>query len=192
MATPITVADLERKLETLSASERFEPPDDFRDHALLKDPAVYDEAERDPEAWWAARAGDIDWFQEWESVLDDSNPPFFTWFPGGRLNVAHNCLDRHVEAGLGDRVAIHWRGEEGEERDISYADLHRDVQRFANALKDLGVGKGDVVGIFLPMIPEVVVAMLACARIAPRTTSSSAGSRRSRCVSAWRSRARRR
>jgi len=165
MATPITVADLERKLEALSASERFEPPDEFREHALLKDPAVYDEAERDPEAWWAARAGDIDWFQEWESVLDDSNPPFFTWFPGGRLNVAHNCLDRHVEAGLGDRVAIHWHGEEGEERDISYADLHRDVQRFANALKDLGVGKGDVVGIFLPMIPEVVVAMLACARI---------------------------
>jgi acetyl-CoA synthetase len=165
MATPITVADLERKLETLSASERFEPPDEFREHALLKDPAVYDEAERDPEAWWAARARDFDWIQEWESVLDDSNPPFFTWFPGGRLNVAHNCLDRHVEAGLGDRVAIHWRGEEGEERDISYADLHRDVQRFANALKDLGVGKGDVVGIFLPMIPEVVVAMLACARI---------------------------
>jgi acetyl-CoA synthetase len=73
MATPITVADLERKLETLSASERLEPPDEFREHALLKDPAVYDEAERDPEAWWAARAGDIDWFQEWESVLDDSN-----------------------------------------------------------------------------------------------------------------------
>src|SRR5215211_3486389 len=165
MATPITVADLERKLEALSASERFEPPDEFREHALLKDPAVYDEAERDPEAWWAARAGDIDWFQEWESVLDDSNPQFFTWFPGGWLNVAHNCLDRHVEAGLGDRVAIHWHGEEGEERDISYADRHRDVQRFANALKDLGVGKGDVVGIFLPMIPEVVVAMLACARI---------------------------
>jgi acetyl-CoA synthetase len=165
MATPITVADLERKLEALSASERFEPPDEFREHALLKDPAVYDEAERDPEAWWAEQAGDIHWFRKWESVLDDSNPPFFTWFPGGRLNVAHNCLDRHVEAGLGDRVAIHWRGEEGEERDISYADLHRDVQRFANALKDLGVGKGDVVGIFLPMIPEVVVAMLACARI---------------------------
>jgi len=162
---PITAADLERKLEALSASERFEPPDEFREHALLKYPGVYDEAERDPVAWWAAQAGDVDWFKEWESVLDDSNPPFFTWFPGGQLNVAHNCLDRHVQAGLGDRVAIHWRGEEGEERDISYADLHRDVQRFANALKDLGVGKGDVVGIFLPMIPEVVVAMLACARI---------------------------
>jgi acetyl-CoA synthetase len=162
---PITAADRERKLEALSARERFEPPDEFRERALLKDPAVYDEAERDPEAWWATQAGDVHWFQEWESVLDDSNPPFFTWFSGGKLNVSHNCLDRHVEAGLGDRVAIHWRGEEREERDISYADLHRDVQRFANALKDLGVGKGDVVGIFLPMIPEVVVAMLACARI---------------------------
>ncbi len=98
-------------------------------------------------------------------MLDESNPPFYKWFAGGKLNVAYNCVDRHVEAGNGDRVAFHWRGEEGEERDITYADLHRDVQRFANALKDQGVEKGDIVGIFLPMIPEVVVAMLACARI---------------------------
>ena len=98
-------------------------------------------------------------------MLDDSNPPFYKWFVGGKLNVSHNCLDRHVEAGRGDRVAYHWRGEEGEERDITYADLLAEVQRFANALKDLGIGKGDVVGIYLPMIPEVVVAMLACARI---------------------------
>ena len=166
MATPqITAADLERKLEELSAVERFEPPAEFRQRALLNDPAVYEDAGRDPEAWWAKHAEDLHWFQKWESVVDDSNPPFFKWFPGGKLNVSHNCLDRHVEAGLGDRVAIHWRGEEGEERDISYADLHRDVQRFANALKEVGVRKGDVVGIFLPMIPEVVVAMLACARI---------------------------
>ena len=98
-------------------------------------------------------------------ALDDSNPPFYKWFEDGRLNASAQCLDRHVEAGRGERVAYHWRGEEGEERDITYADLHRDVQRFANALKDLGVEKGDVVGIYLPMIPEVVVAMLACARI---------------------------
>jgi acetyl-CoA synthetase len=166
MASPqITAADLERKLEELSAVERFEPSAEFRERALLKDPAVYEDAGRDPEAWWAKQAEDLHWFQKWERVVDDSNPPFFKWFPGGKLNVSHNCLDRHVEAGLGDRVAIHWRGEEGEERDISYADLHRDVQRFANALKEVGVEKGDVVGIFLPMIPEVVVAMLACARI---------------------------
>ena len=98
-------------------------------------------------------------------MLDDSNPPFYKWFVGGRLNVSHNCLDRHVAAGRGDRVAYHWRGEEGEERDVTYAELLADVERFANALKDLGIGKGDVVGIYLPMIPEVVVAMLACARI---------------------------
>nr|MBA2342800.1 acetate--CoA ligase [Thermoleophilaceae bacterium] len=98
-------------------------------------------------------------------ALDDSNPPFYKWFTGGKINASYNCLDRHVEGGKGDKVAFHWRGEEGEERDITYADLHRDVQRFANALKDRGIGQGDIVGIFLPMIPEVVVAMLACARI---------------------------
>ena len=98
-------------------------------------------------------------------MLDWSNPPFAKWFVGGKLNVSYNCVDRHVEAGNGDRVAYHWRGEEGEELDITYADLHRDVQKFANALKTLGVAKGDVVAIYLPMIPEVAVAMLACARI---------------------------
>ena len=98
-------------------------------------------------------------------MLDDSNPPFYKWFTGGTLNVSYNCLDRHVEAGRGERVAFHWRGEDGTERDITYAELLAEVKRFANALKDLGVGKGDVVGIYLPMIPEVVVAMLACARI---------------------------
>jgi acetyl-CoA synthetase len=145
--------------------ERFEPPQAFREQALLSDPAVYDEAARDPQAWWARQAEALDWFERWDTVLDDSNPPFYKWFLGGKLNASYNCLDRHVEAGRGDRVAYHWRGEEGEERDVTYADLHRDVQRFANALKDLGVQKGDVVGIYLPMIPEVVVAMLACARI---------------------------
>src|SRR5204863_9353128 len=94
-----------------------------------------------------------------------SDPPFYKWFEDGRLNASYNCLDRHVEAGLGDRVAIHWRGEEGEEREVTYADLLRDTQKLANALKDRGIGAGDVVGIYLPMIPELVVAMLACARI---------------------------
>ena len=98
-------------------------------------------------------------------MLDESEAPFYKWFTGGTLNASHNCLDRHVEAGNGDRVAFHWRGEEGEERDVTYADLLRDVQRLANALKERGIGKGDVVGIYLPMIPEVAVAMLACARI---------------------------
>src|SRR6266516_4735328 len=157
---------LERELEALLEVERFDPPEEFRKRALWQDPKVYDEAEQDPQAWWARQAEELlDWFEPWDQVLDDSNPPFYKWFVGGKINAAYNCLDRHVEAGRGGRVAYHWRGEEGEERDVTYADLHRDVQRFANALKDHGLGKGDVVGIYLPMIPEVVVAMLACARI---------------------------
>ncbi|MDX6627564.1 MAG: acetyl-CoA synthetase [Solirubrobacterales bacterium] len=146
--------------------ERFEPPAEFREKALWTDPQVYEEAAADPEAWWMRQAKELlDWETEPSQGLDASNPPFYKWFEDGRLNASAQCLDRHVEAGNGDRVAYHWRGEEGEERDVTYADLHRDVQRFANALKDLGVEKGDVVGIYLPMIPEVVVAMLACARI---------------------------
>src|SRR3954469_6874010 len=157
---------LERELEELLEVERFEPPEEFRAQARWSDPKVYEEAAADPEAWWTAQAKELlDWDVEPTQGLDDSNPPFYKWFADGRLNASYNCLDRHVEAGNGERVAYHWRGEEGEEREITYADLHRDVQRFANALKDLGVEKGDVVGIYLPMIPEVVVAMLACARI---------------------------
>jgi len=156
---------LDRELAGLLDVERFDPPPEFREQALLKDPAVYEEAARDPQAWWARQAEELDWFQKWTRVLDDDDPPFYKWFVGGKLNVSYNCLDRHVEAGRGDRVAFHWRGEDGEERDITYAQLLAEVERFANALQDLGVRKGDVVGIYLPMIPEVVVAMLACARI---------------------------
>src|ERR1700710_1810220 len=146
--------------------ELFEPPPEFRERARWNDPEIYDEAAADPEAWWLRQATEL---LAWDTVptqaLNDSDPPFYKWFEDGRLNAPPNCLDRHVEAGIGDRVAYHWHGEEGEERDVTYADLHRDVQRFANALKDLGVEKGDVVGVYLPMIPEVAVAMLACARI---------------------------
>ncbi len=156
---------LDSELARMLEVERFEPPQDFREHALLNDPAVYEQALRDPQAWWAAQAGELDWFTPWEQILDDSNPPFYKWFVGGKINVSYNCLDRHVEAGRGERVAFHWRGEEGQERDITYAQLLVEVKRFASALKDQGVGKGDVVGIYLPMIPEVIVAMLACARI---------------------------
>jgi len=158
-------ASLESRLEALLEQETFPPPESFREQALVTDESIYDEAERDPEGFWAEQAEDLHWEQHWDQVLDWSDPPNAKWFVGGKLNVAYNCVDRHVENGLGDRVAFHWRGEEGEERDVTYADLHRDVQRFANALKDLGIEAGDVVGIFLPMIPEVVVAMLACARI---------------------------
>ncbi|MGO9487686.1 MAG: acetate--CoA ligase [Solirubrobacteraceae bacterium] len=157
--------DLDRELAGLLEVERFPPPEEFREHALLKDPAVYQRAAADPQGWWAEQAEQLDWFSPWERVLDDSNPPFYKWFVGGTLNVSYNCLDRHVLEGRGERVAFHWRGEDGQERDITYAELLAEVQRFANALKGLGVQKGDVVGIYLPMIPEVVVAMLACARI---------------------------
>ncbi len=161
-----TTADLGHQLEAELEIEKFEPPAEFREAALWSDPKVYEEAAADPEAWWLGKAKEVlDWDTEPSQGLDDSNPPFYKWFEDGRLNASAQCLDRHIEAGRGDRVAYHWRGEEGETLDVTYADLHRDVQRFANALKDLGVEKGDVVGIYLPMIPEVAVAMLACARI---------------------------
>jgi acetyl-CoA synthetase len=153
------------ELESLLSQERFEPPEDFRDHALVHDGSVHEAAEQDFEGFWERQAAALDWFEPWGRVLDWSSPPFAKWFIGGKLNASHNCLDRHVEAGRGDRVAYHWRGEEGEERDVTYADLLREVQRLANVLKQRGIGKGDVVGIYLPMIPELVVAMLACARI---------------------------
>ena len=158
-------ATLEQQLEELLEIETFDPPETFREHALLNDPAVYEEAERDWKGWWIKQAKELHWFKEPTQDLDDSNPPFYKWFTDGKINASYNCLDRHVEAGNGDRVAFYWRGEEGEERELTYAELHRDVQRFANALKGLGIEKGDIVGIYLPMIPEVVVAMLACARI---------------------------
>ncbi|HSZ69617.1 MAG TPA: acetate--CoA ligase [Solirubrobacteraceae bacterium] len=158
--------ELDRELADLLEVESFAPPREFREQALLSDPAVYEEAARDPQGWWAGQAERLHWFEPWETVLDDSNPPFYKWFVGGRLNASYNCLDRHVLAGRGERVAFHWHGEaEGDRRDITYAQLLAEVQRLANALKGLGVERGDVVGIYLPMIPEVVVAMLACARI---------------------------
>jgi acetyl-CoA synthetase len=158
-------ATLDQELGQLLEQETFPPPEEFRERAVVSDAWVFDAAEADPEGFWAQQAEALHWDRKWDQVLDWSNPPFAKWFLGGKLNVSYNCLDRHVEAGRGERVAFHWRGEEGEERDISYAQLHADVQRFANALKDRGIGPGDVVGIYLPMIPEVAVAMLACARI---------------------------
>jgi acetyl-CoA synthetase len=166
MATKVSTEDLGQRLESMLEIEKFPPPEEFKQHALIDDESIYEEAAKDPEAFWMKQAKElVDWAEEPTQGLDESEEPFYKWFADGKLNLSYNCLDRHVEAGNGDRVAFHWRGEEGEERDISYSELHRDVQRFANALKDRGIGKGDVVGIYLPMIPEVVVSMLACARI---------------------------
>jgi acetyl-CoA synthetase len=160
-----TTTDLERQLAELLEQERFEPPEAFKANALISDLSVHEAAAKDPVGWWNEQARALHWFSEPQRALDDENPPFYKWFEGGTTNASYNCLDRHVEAGLGDRVAFKWRGEEGESRDITYAWLLEQTQRAANALKDHGVGAGDVVGIFLPMIPEVVVAMLACSRI---------------------------
>jgi acetyl-CoA synthetase len=156
---------LEKEIAAVLDQEKFHPPNRFRDKALISDESEHEKAARDPEAWWAEQAKALDWFEEWDEVLDESEAPFYKWFKGGKINASHNALDRHVEAGNGDRVAFHWRGEEGEERDVSYAELLDQVKRLANVLKDRGIQPGDVVGIFLPMIPEVAVAMLACARI---------------------------
>ena len=165
MADTATEKSLESKLEDMLDIETFEPPEEFAKNALLNDPSIYDEAEKDWKGWWMKQAKELHWFKEPSEDLDDSDPPFYKWFSDGKINASYNCLDRHVEDGNGDRVAFHWRGEEGEEEDLTYADLLRDTQKLANALKDLGIEKGDIVGIFLPMIPEVVVAMMACARI---------------------------
>jgi acetyl-CoA synthetase len=157
---------IEQEIAELLDREIFEPPQEFAEQALLSDESVYEEAAKDPQAWWAEQSRDLlDWHEDFDEVLDESNAPFYKWFKDGKINASHNCLDRHVEDGKGDKVAFHWRGEEGEERDVTYAELLRDTQRLANALKDRGIEPGDVVGIYLPMIPEVVVAMLACARI---------------------------
>jgi acetyl-CoA synthetase len=156
----------DQRLEQLLQVTGFPPPTGFAARATAADPAVYEQASANPQAWWAGQARQrLTWDTPFTEVLDDTNPPFYRWFADGTLNVSYNCLDRHVQAGHGDRVAFHWHGEEGEQRDLTYADLLAEVQRLANGLKARGVRKGDVVGIYLPMIPEVVVAMLACARI---------------------------
>ncbi len=155
----------------LKTEQTFAPPEEFAKHAVISDPGVYRTADEDPEAWWASWAEKLDWIEPWTQVLDWSDAPFAKWFVGGRLNVSVNCLDRHVEAGNGARIAYHWEAEdlaeqgEGGRRAISYSDLLDTTQRFANVLKSLGVGKGDVVGIFMPMVPEAAAAMLACSRI---------------------------
>ncbi len=143
----------------------FPPPAAFKKHALVVDTAMYDEGAQDYEAFWAAQAKDLlDWSKPWDTICE-WEMPYAKWFTGGQLNVSHNCVDRHVLAGKGDKVAIYWEGEPGDSRVITYAELLADVQKFANVLKGLGVERGDRVNIYLPMIPEAAVAMLACARI---------------------------
>jgi acetyl-CoA synthetase len=159
------MASTEQTLDSLLQEDRtFPPPSGFAAQANERDPGVYARALQDPEAYWAGWAEKLHWFRKWDRVLE-WEPPYSKWFLGGKLNAAYNCLDRHVEAGLGSKTAMLWEGEPGDKRTFTYQQLQQEVGRAANALKKLGVKKGDRVAIYLPMIPEAAIAMLACARI---------------------------
>ena len=148
----------------LTEDRRFPPSEDFRTRAVIGDPEIYKRADVDREAYWVEWAEKLDWFTSWDSVLE-WKPPHAKWFVGGKLNVAYNCLDRHLNSSRADQAALIWEGEPGDVRTYTYEQLHDAVCRFANALRNLGVARGDRVTIYLPMIPEAAIAMLACARI---------------------------
>jgi acetyl-CoA synthetase len=150
--------------DLLREDRRFAPPEGFAETAHVSDPGIHEAAAVDPEAWWAKWASELDWFEPWSQVLS-WEPPHAKWFVGGRLNVAHNCLDRHLGGAKANQAALIWEGEPGDTRTFTYRELHREVSKFGSALKALGVEKGDRVAIYLPMIPEAAIAMLACARI---------------------------
>ena len=156
----------ERTIENLLQEDRiFRPSPEFTEQANAQ-PGLHEQAAADPVAYWEAQARNrVTWFKEPTVLLDDSNPPFFKWFTDGELNISYNCLDRHIEGGKGDKVAYYWEGEPGDERAITYQDLYEDVCRFANGLRSIGVRKGDRVAVYMGMVPELAVAMLACARI---------------------------
>src|SRR6266511_795897 len=156
-------------IESVLKEERiFEPPKDFSAKAHIQSfqdyEKLYKQAEEDPEGFWAGIAKELEWFKPWDTVLE-WNPPFAKWFVGGRTNIAYNCLDRHLTTARKNKAAIIWEGEPGEERILTYQALHREVCRFANVLKSISVKTGDRVAIYMPMIPELPIAMLACARI---------------------------
>ena len=155
-----------RGIDALLQEERsFPPPADFAANANMGDPDIYAKAAADPEGFWAGLAEGLDWYQKWDTVLDWSGAPFAKWFIGGKLNVSYNCIDRHVKNGRRNKAAIVWEGEPGDWKVYTYGDLLREVCQFANGLKSLGIKKGDRVTIYLPMTPELPIAMLACARI---------------------------
>src|SRR5512138_3373212 len=146
--------------------EFFFPSPDVVGRATVKDwSAVARRAEEDLEGFWAAEAEELEWFRKWDKVLDDSNKPFYRWFEGARTNIVHNCLDRHQKTWRKNKLSLVWVGEKGDVRTYSYFALHRDVSKFANVLKAMGVKKGDRVTIYMPRIPEIVIAMLACAKL---------------------------
>jgi len=153
----------------LHENRSFAPPSAFAQQAYIKSledyEQIYERAKADPTKFWEELAQkELHWFEKWHTVMD-WQPPFVKWFDGGKINISYNCLDRHINTWRKNKAALIWEGEPGDSRTLTYAQLHREVCQFANVLKDLGVGKGDVVGIYMPMIPEAAIAMLACARI---------------------------
>ncbi len=164
-----------KEIEALLVEERtFDPPPEFVQRANVNDPKVYERARLDPEGFWASFAQELEWFKPWKKVLE-WKPPYAKWFVGGKLNISYNCLDRHIKGPRKNKAAIVWEGEPGDTKTLTYFQLYREVNKFANVLKGLGIKKGDRVAIYLPMIPELPIAMLACARIgAPHTVVFSA------------------
>ena len=158
---------------TLNENRVFEPSAKFTEQAYIKGFAeyerIYEAAVADPESFWAAQAENLDWFKKWDTVLE-WNEPHAKWFVGGKINASYNCLDRHLPTARKNKAAIIWEGEPGDVRTLTYQQLHTEVSKFANVLKKLGVETGDRVAIYMPLVPELAVAMLACARIgAPHT-----------------------
>jgi len=159
-----------KQLDTvLKEARRFKPSEAFRQGAHLRSEAeyrkLYKESVHNPSKFWGRVAGELHWFKKWNRVLDDRKAPFYRWFVGGKTNLSYNCLDRHLDSPTRHKAAIVWEGEPGDRRVLTYGDLAREVGVFANALKALGIQKGDRVAIYLPMTPELAVSMLACARI---------------------------
>src|SRR5829696_1227889 len=153
------------EIEALLKEDRsFAPSAEFTSQALINDPAIYEKAANDPEGFWAGFAKELEWIAPWSKVLE-WNPPDAKWFVGGKINISANCLDRHVRTARRNKAAFIWEGEPGDRRTLTYFDLYRQVCQFANVLKSLGVKKGDRVALYLPLIPELAIAMLACARI---------------------------
>ncbi len=158
-------ASNEESLSALLDEHReFPPSEEFKRQANASDPAIYQRAKNDPQAFWASEAKRLDWFTPWQQTLE-WKAPWAKWFAGGKLNVAHNCVDRHAQSARRNKAAIIWEGEPGDSRVLTYGMLQREVNRFANVLKSLGVAKGDRVAIYMGMTPELAIAMLACAKI---------------------------
>ena len=159
-----------KQLDTvLKEARRFKPSKEFRKNAHIGSEAeyrrLYKKSIQNPKKFWADAAGELHWFKTWSTVLDAKKKPFYRWFVGGKTNLSYNCLDRHLDSATRHKAAIVWEGEPGDRRVLTYGDLHRDVCVFANALKKIGIQKGDRVAIYLPMTPELIISVLACARI---------------------------